>query len=205
MTEITARLSAGAAEALGRPLREGEAALLYKYLNLLIKWQKTQRLVGSSDPAWIVDNVIVDSLLFTRALPPSVATLCDVGSGAGVPGVPLKIVLPSVQTTLLEARERRASFLSTVVRELALVGCRVLNRRLEDVIDELAGRFDAVVMRCAGDPVAVTGTVRRLLSPGGLIAASGPPTATAVPFGDWLEVQGPRGLRRFWIYRSPAA
>lgn len=204
MTDVDRRLHTGAAQALGRPLGPDEAALLYKYMNLLIKWQKSQRLVGSADPEWIVDNVIVDSLLFARALPTGVSTLCDVGSGAGIPGIPLKSVMPTVDVTLVEARARRASFLAAAIRELPLPRCRLINRRIEDVTADLAGRFDAVVMRCAGDPKDLVTPIAPLLAPGGVIVASGPPTASAsrLDIGEWLEVGGPRGPRLFWIYRT---
>jgi 16S rRNA (guanine527-N7)-methyltransferase len=202
VTDIPTRLGARAAAALGRPLTATAVAVLYKYLNLLIKWNRTQRLIGSSDPAWIVDNVIADSLLFCRALPPTVLTLCDVGSGAGIPGVPLKIVLPLVDVVLLEARQRRASFLSTCVRELGLTRCRVINGRLADVRAQLAHQFDAVVMRCAGDPVTLLSDAKHLLAPGGLIVASGPPTPRPVQIGEWIEVVGDLGPRRFWRYHN---
>jgi len=61
-----------------------------KYLALLVKWQRTQRLIGSSDPDWIVDHILLDSLLFTRVVPETTRSILDVGSGAGVPGVPLR-------------------------------------------------------------------------------------------------------------------
>jgi 16S rRNA (guanine527-N7)-methyltransferase len=202
VTDVDSRLRSGAAQALGRPLGAAEAALLHKYLELLIKWQRSQRLVGSSEPEWIVDNVIVDSLLFARVLPQGISTLCDVGSGAGIPGIPLKSVMPTVDVTLVEARERRASFLAAVIRELPLARCRLINSRIEEVAQELVGKFDAVVMRCAGDPEELVTLVAPLLAPGGAIVASGPPTALRLSVGEWLEVDGPRGPRRFWIYRT---
>ena len=205
MTDAAARLASGAATALGRPLTDRETADMIKYLNLLIKWHRSQRLVSSAEPAWIVDNVLLDSLLFTRALPAGVSDLCDVGSGAGIPGIPLKIVLPALNVTLIEARQRRASFLSAVVRELALSRCRIISSRLEQVADELAGGFDAVVMRCAGSLADLLPPATRLLRPGGLVVASGPPQASPLPIGEWLEVHGPRGPRRFWRYRLEAA
>lgn len=201
MTDVSGRLRFGAAQALGRSLNDDEVSLLLNYLKLLIKWQKTQRLIGSAEPAWIVDNVIVDSLLFSRALPPRIATLCDVGSGAGVPGIPLKAVMPRVDVTLVEPRRRRASFLAAAIRELPLARCRLISRRIEDISGELAGRFDAVVMRCAGNPADLIAPVREILAPGGIVVASGPPTAHPPVFGEWLEVSGPSGPRRFWIYR----
>jgi 16S rRNA (guanine527-N7)-methyltransferase len=205
VTDAAARLASGAATALGRPLTDRETDDMIKYLNLLIKWHRSQRLVSSAEPAWIVDNVLLDSLLFTRALPAGVSDLCDVGSGAGIPGIPLKIVLPALNVTLIEARQRRASFLAAVVRELALSRCRIISSRLEQVADELAGTFDAVVMRCAGSLADLLPPVTRLLRPGGFVVASGPPRASPLPIGEWLEVKGPRGPRRLWRYRPEAA
>jgi 16S rRNA (guanine527-N7)-methyltransferase len=199
VTDVETALREGAGRALGRPLSEPETDQLIKYLNLLIKWQRSQRLVGSSEPRWLVDNVLVDSLLFVRALPDRITSLCDVGSGAGVPGIPLKIVMRETDVALIEARQKRASFLSAAVREIPLPRCRVINRRLEDVRSELAGQFEAVVMRCAGDPVGLVDEVGSLLAPRGVIVASGPPAATELKVGEWTQVEG----RRLWRYQMP--
>src|SRR5207249_905098 len=90
-----------------------------------------------------------------RLLPPGARRILDVGSGAGVPGVPLKIVLADAALTLLEARAKRVSFLAAVVRELGLLQCEVLNARLDAIRGDRAGHYDAVVMRCAGDPTTL--------------------------------------------------
>ena len=201
MTEIVGYIRLRARGALGRALTATELDQALKYLNILIKWQRSQRLIGSDEPRWIVDNVIVDSLLFRRVLPERMTALADVGSGAGVPGVPLAIVLPEVAVTLIEARQKRASFLATVIRELALRNCALLNSRLEDVAGELTGRFDVVVMRCAGDPTSLLPQLRQILTSGGIVVASGPPKRIDVSVGRWVEVQGPERLRRFWIHQ----
>jgi 16S rRNA (guanine527-N7)-methyltransferase len=200
VTDVVDYLARKTHAALGRSPTAVESAMLYKYVKLLIKWQKSQRLIGSDKPTWIVDNVIVDSLLFTRALPAGILRLADVGSGAGVPGIPLAVVLPQAHMTLIEARQKRGSFLAAAVRELALRNCKLLNQRLEAVSESLAEAFDAVVMRCAGRPTALAAQVRGILAPGGVIVASGPPTSTEVDFGEWLEVKGPDRVRRFWVY-----
>jgi 16S rRNA (guanine527-N7)-methyltransferase len=191
-------LSAGARAILGRPLTDPEAERFSKYLELLITWQRSQRLVGSSDPGWIVDHIILDSLLFDPLLPTGSDRILDVGSGAGVPGVPLKIVRARAAFTLLEARAKRVSFLSTVVRELALDGCEVLNSRLEAITFDRRDGYDAVVMRCAGDPAALQAAALPLLRRGGLMIASGPPRPRRGSGGDWREVDGPLGRRLFW-------
>jgi 16S rRNA (guanine527-N7)-methyltransferase len=172
-------------------------------LEILLKWQRSQRLVGSSDPGWIVERIFLDSLLFVRMLPPVPRQVLDVGSGAGVPGIPLKIVMAETAFTLLEARAKRVSFLSAVVRELALRDCEVVNARLESLRSERAGRYDAVVMRCAGDPTQLCDAALPLLRPGGVVVASGPPRRRRVARGEWREIEGPLGRRLFWTHQAP--
>jgi 16S rRNA (guanine527-N7)-methyltransferase len=191
-------LAHGAADILGRALTDAEAAQFDKYLKLLIKWQRSQRLVGSAAPDWIIDHIVLDSLLFTRLLPWTAERILDVGSGAGVPGVVLKIVREHTAFTLLEARAKRISFLSAVVRELALRDCEVLNGRLEAIANERVAHYDAIVMRCAADPATLIPIAVPLLRPAGVIIASGPPTRRPSRGGEWVEVEGPLGTRRFW-------
>ena len=178
-----------------------EADKLVKYLELLVKWQKVQRLVGSSKPASIVDDLLLDSLLFVRVLSPGVERLMDLGSGAGLPGIPLSIVLPSVQVTLVEAKQKRASFLSTAVRELILRSTRVINSRAEDLPQEYERSFDAVVMRCAGPLDDMMPLAARFVSPGGSVVASGPPKASPLTEGVWTNIARPgrNGARLFAV------
>jgi 16S rRNA (guanine527-N7)-methyltransferase len=205
VTDPLARLAVGAEQILRRPLSRHEQGMFNKYLALLVKWQKSQRLIGSTDPGWIVENLFLDSLLFLKVLPSRLRSLLDLGSGAGVPGIPLKIVLGEVDLVLVESRRKRASFLSTALREVGLENARVLGRRVEDALDELEGRFDAVVMRCAGDLDEVMRVAARLVvTPGGVVAAAGPPSPRPLALGDWVTVDTQRkglGTRRFAVYR----
>jgi 16S rRNA (guanine527-N7)-methyltransferase len=195
-------LASSGASILGRPLLAAELQAFDNYLKLLQKWQKTQRLVGSSDARWIVDNVFLDSLLFLKVLPEGVRSLADVGSGAGLPGIPLKIVRPQWRLALIESRAKRASFLSAAVRELGLQDIRVVTARVEDYAVDNPGAFDAVVMRCAGDFRAIAEASARLVSSGGVVVASGPPAPKPLEIGKWVSVRGlARGSnRRFAVY-----
>jgi len=198
-------LADGAHEILHRPLTRLELDRFTKYLELLLKWQKSQRLVGSTEPGWIVENLLLDSLLFLPVLPFPLRTLLDLGSGAGLPGIPLKIVLNEVQLVLVESRRKRVSFLASVIRELGLEHARVVGRRVEDAMDELEGGFDAVVMRCVGDPGDLLPVASRLVvRPGGVVVASGPPKPRPLPIGDWVTVDAGRGrpVRRFAVFRN---
>ena len=200
-------LSSGAERILGRPLSEKELGDFDRYSNLLLKWQKAHRLVGSADPMWIVEHLFLDSLLFLKVLPPGVQSLADVGSGAGLPGIPIKIVRRDLQIVLIESRRRRAMFLTTVIRTLGLGGARVLEGRVESLSAELDGRIDAVVMRCAGDLGDMIPTVVPLVSASGMVVASGPPQARTLPSGRWVTVPGIRSgtIRRFAVYERSTA
>ena len=83
-----------------------ERAAFLTYVDLLRTWQGVYRLVGSSEREWIIDDLILDSLLFVRFLPARARSVLDFGSGAGIPGIPLSVVRPTVRFTLLEARRR---------------------------------------------------------------------------------------------------
>src|SRR5262245_42356 len=153
---------------------------------------------------WIVEHLFLDSLLFLRLLPSTARSLVDIGSGAGMPGVPIRIVRSDAEVTLIESRRRRASFLSAVVRELPLPRTHVVADRIETRLSDLEGRFDAVVMRCAGDVDELMPVATRLLAPRGIVIASGPPEPHLLTRGDWVVVPGlrPSSTRRFAVYRS---
>src|SRR5262245_27406845 len=176
-------------------------------MGLLIKWQSAHRLVGSAEPLWIVEHLFLDSLLFFKVLPSSARVLADLGSGAGLPGLPLRIVRQDLEVTLIESRRRRAMFLISAVRTIPLTGCRVVEGRVEGLAEEVCGRFDAVVMRCAGDVVEMIPTAARLLSASGVVIASGPPKPKPIKAGEWVTVPGIRRgtTRRFLVYRLPGA
>lgn len=154
---------------------------------------------------WIVEHLFLDSLLFLRLLPPSATTVLDLGSGAGLPGLPIKIVKIEMDVTLVESRRRRASFLSSAVRELGLDRTRVVTGRVQDVLVDLEGHFDAVVMRCAGDVDELMPLGARLLAPHGLVVAAGPPRPRPLAIGEWVTTPGwePGKTRRFAVYRAP--
>lgn len=203
MTDWLRRLDAGARAILGRRLSMIEAEKFAKYLYLLAKWQKMHRMVGSTDAQWVVDHLFLDSLLFLEVLPAGALRVLDLGAGAGLPGVPLKIVRPSMRLALLEARQRRVSFLRAVVRDLALTDTDVINARAEDVVAERRGTFDAVVMRCAGPVDEVVPLAARFAAAGGLVVVAGPPDAGPVTAVDWIDVARPdqRGTRRLGVHR----
>jgi 16S rRNA (guanine527-N7)-methyltransferase len=191
---------------LERSLSAHEIDAFSKYLALIVRWQRVHRLVGSIEPKWLVENVLLDSLLFLRVLPSAIESMADLGSGAGLPGIPIKIVRPELRVTLIESRERRASFLAAAIREIGLQSCDVVAGRAE-AVQHGGEAYDAVVMRCAGDLETLMQIAAQLTKPGGSVIASGPPKATVARLGsiqfEWVEVPGPAGTRLFAVHRKP--
>jgi 16S rRNA (guanine527-N7)-methyltransferase len=148
-------------------------------------------------------NVIADSLSFLSALPSDTRTLADAGSGAGIPGVPIAIVRTDLRVSLIEARQRRVSFLSTVVRELALGHVEVIGARLEQLGETHADRFDAVVSRCAGASSTIVPAIMPIVRRGGTVIVSAASTSEVGPGGEALALRtADGGLRRFHRYRK---
>ena len=172
MTALPEALFTSPLPGLDRPLTRPEGESIDNYLRILTKWQKIHRLVGSTDVAWMIENIIIDSFAFLEYLPSEARTVADVGSGAGVPGVPIAIVRPDLNMSLVEVRRHRVSFLSTAIRELELARVEVLAARVEDLGTTHRGRFDAVLMRCAGPPGSVLAPALDILRSGGVIVMS---------------------------------
>jgi 16S rRNA (guanine527-N7)-methyltransferase len=113
---------------------------LSSHYALLMQWNQKMNLSAIRDPAEVVCRHFGESLFLAKALP-SAATMVDVGSGAGFPGIPAAIYDPNLHVTLVESIAKKATFLREATRDLWNV--RVLNARAET----LEGDFDWVVMR----------------------------------------------------------
>lgn len=203
MIELPPALLTRPLPGLDRPLSTAEANNVAKYLRLLTKWQKTHRLVGSTDPKWLIDNVLIDSVCFLAALPASARQIADIGSGAGIPGIPLAIVRPQAEFTLVEPRRRRVSFLATAIRELGLGNAQVIESRVEALSSTHGDRFDAAVMRCTGNVEELLPAVFPLLVSEGVVLASGRPGETG-PEGSVIIVDlGAGAERRLRRWKRP--
>jgi 16S rRNA (guanine527-N7)-methyltransferase len=141
------------AVALGVPLDAGQLARFARYRELLLDWNTRINLTAITDPAEVVTRHFLDSLTFVLAFPPEARTvprsLLDVGAGAGFPGLPLAIALPSWHVTLLEATAKKVRFLEAVIAELGLPNATTLTGRAEELGRQPRFRaaFDAVTAR----------------------------------------------------------
>ncbi len=122
-----------------------------RFLEVLYKWNGKINLVSEKDASRILEKHVFDSLQYLRWLGPSHKTL-DIGSGAGFPGLAVKIILPDLDMTLLDSQRKRCNFLREVVRELGLEEISVLEGRAEQFSgqDIFQGQFDRVLLRGFG-------------------------------------------------------
>jgi len=161
------RLCAGL-RALGIALGDAAIAQLVDYVDLLERWNSAYNLTAVRDPAEMVTRHLLDSL----AILPHVGdgTLADLGSGAGLPGIPLAIVQPAREILLVDSNGKKARFLREAVRRLALKNARVAESRVENV----EGTFDVITARAFA-------SLREMLGWGGHLLARG---------GTWLALKG---------------
>ncbi len=103
-----------------------------RYTELLLHWQKQTNLTGFSTPEGLVQELFIDSLQILRT-GCVVSPLLDVGTGAGFPAVPIKILRPEIEMILVEPRSKRYAFLQIVNRELGFDGMRIIRGRIESV------------------------------------------------------------------------
>jgi len=120
------------------------------YLKLLLKWNDKVNLTAIRDPLEILHRHFCECMFAADNVPIERGRLADVGSGAGFPGLPLKIMRPELEIFLIESNLKKATFLAEVIRELALVKTRVIVGRYEDLGEELAP-LDFVCSRALGD------------------------------------------------------
>jgi 16S rRNA (guanine527-N7)-methyltransferase len=113
-----------------------QLAQIREYIVVLLKWNRLISLTTVTDPNEIVARHFGESIFLKSVLPVENGRLADVGSGAGFPGLALKIVCPELHVVLIESNKKKAAFLSEVVRTLNLSGVEVLPTRFEDMRPE---------------------------------------------------------------------
>lgn len=173
---------------LGRAATPAERSAFGRYADLLILWNRTHHLTALKTRAAIGRGLFLDSLLFRVFLPEGPLQVLDIGAGAGIPGVPLKLVEPGLALTLVESKRKPVSFLNALTRELQMADVAVRHGRAEGLlteIPELEGKFDFVLTRAVGLGEDLIDTAMRYLKRGGSLIASGPPAGTAPPNFKW--------------------
>jgi 16S rRNA (guanine527-N7)-methyltransferase len=165
--KLHARLQAGIAE-LGLVLPAAASERLLDYLDLLVRWNAAYNLTAVRDPAEMVERHLLDSL----AVAPFVRgdSLADLGTGAGLPGIPLAILEPARQCVLIDSNGKKTRFLLEAVRALGLSNVRVEQTRVEGA----RGQYACITARAFA-------TLADMLNLGGHLLA---------PDGVWLALKG---------------
>jgi 16S rRNA (guanine527-N7)-methyltransferase len=162
---ITAALAAGLG-ALGLDLDPVARGKLGEYVALLEKWNRTHNLTAIRDPAQMITHHLLDSLAVLPHLPAGAAVRAlDVGSGGGLPGIPLAIARPDLRITLLDSNRKKTAFLEQAAIELPLANVVVAAARVEAYAPKAA--FDVVISRAYSALATFVAQTRHLLAPGG--------------------------------------
>jgi 16S rRNA (guanine527-N7)-methyltransferase len=161
---------------LGFDLGENHVILFQRYLQELADWNKRTNLTAITGDREIQAKHFLDSLTVALAIPEGVmanGTLMDVGSGAGFPGLPLKILCPGLRVTLVESVGKKAAFLRHITDTLGLEGVEVSSQRAETLAHDphLRETFDVVVSRAVADMRALAELTLPFCKLGGRVIA----------------------------------
>lgn len=133
---------------LGINLSDTQLNQLDKYYNLLVEYNKVMNLTGITEHDEVYLKHFYDSITIIKTIDlNSVKSLCDIGTGAGFPGLVLKIVFPNLEVTLLDSLNKRINFLNTVIKELNLKNIEAIHARAEEYATLNRNKFDVTTSR----------------------------------------------------------
>ena len=153
--------------ALGLTLGRDTQQRLLDYIQLIEKWNRVYNLTAIREPEKMVSHHLLDCLAVAPHL--HATRLLDVGSGAGLPGIPLALAYPDMQVTLLDSNHKKVAFLNQAVMELKLQNAEVCGERVESW--QTQKKFDVIISRAFSDMGEFVRVTRHLLAPDGMFAA----------------------------------
>ncbi len=155
---------------LGITLSEIQLKQFYNYMNLLIEWNKKINLTAITEPNEIILKHFVDSLTISKYISDGTRVV-DVGTGAGFPGIPLKIYRQDIEITLLDSLQKRINFLDEVIKELNLEKIEIIHSRVEDFGKDKRYRekFDIATSRAVANLATLSEYLLPLVKVGGKV------------------------------------
>jgi 16S rRNA (guanine527-N7)-methyltransferase len=185
------------------PAYDDQVLQIQQYIEILLAWNEKINLTAIRDPLEILYRHICESMYASVAVPVENGRLADVGSGAGFPGLPLKIIRPNLRVFLVESSIKKVTFLAEVTRELGLKDVQVLARRYEELGEEVApldyvcsralGEFPAFLDWAKSDQIAAKQVIL-------WIGARDLPEIQKIRTWAWSEpIQVPHSLRRLLL------
>lgn len=163
------------------------------FYGLLFRWNQKINLTSLDDPDEAIDRLFLEPLLAARYVPASATRLMDIGSGGGSPAIPLKLALPHLHLTMVEAKVRKSAFLREASRQLNLSGTDVETTRVEELLarPHLHEAFDLISMRAVRIEMRMLNTIQAFLKPGGHVllfrGPHGPAEPQVVPPLQWVD------------------
>ena len=131
---------------IGIEISQKQAEQFYKYMELLLEWNEKMNLTAITDPEEVILKHFIDSLTIIPYLKEA-DTVLDIGTGAGFPGIPLKILEENKKFTLLDSLNKRIIFLQTVINELELKNIQAIHGRAEEFVSKEREAYDIVTSR----------------------------------------------------------
>jgi 16S rRNA (guanine527-N7)-methyltransferase len=202
-SQISAALAA-----FGIELSSDQLSRIRDYISILLRWNKLLSLTSITDQIEIVSRHFGESMFASSVLPLENCRLADVGSGAGFPGLALKILIPSLFVTLIESNKKKSAFLSEVVRALDLKGVEVLPIRFEES-RAVAGSYEIVCARALGGFPELLRWAKKVLPERGhlVLWLGGEDTTRITSVSGWIwnpAVRIPESQRRFVLTGRPS-
>ena len=141
---------------------------LEKFYHLMIEWNKKINLTRITEEKEVYLKHFYDSLTLNKVVDlKKIKTLCDVGTGAGFPGIVLKIIFPDIKITLIDSLQKRVNYLNTIIKELELNNIEAIHTRGED----FKGKYDVVTSRAVANIEKLMDYTMHLVSKKGIFVA----------------------------------
>lgn len=157
-----------AVKQLNVDLTEEKLEKLNKFYNLLIEWNKKINLTRIEEEEEVYLKHFYDSLTIAKVVDLSeIKTLCDIGTGAGFPGIVLKIFYPNLKITLIDSLQKRVNYLNEIIKDLGFENIEAIHVRGEDY----KGQYDVVTSRAVANIEKLLGYTMHLVSPTGIFIA----------------------------------